>query len=389
MPKISVLMSAYNAEEFVVAAVKSILRQTVKDFEFLIVDDASTDGTWWRLKDIAETDSRIQLSKNRDNVGKSENLNDLFERSSGEYIAFMDADDLSVSTRFEQQLKVLESGVDLCGSWAINFGVGKNRIMTFPKLHDEIALKLLFDSAFAHPSVMMKRRIFEETKFRKAMFPAVDYDYWSRVVNTFNMANCPRVLLARRLSVQQISATGAAEQTEARRKISLCALADHGIFPNAREQGLHMDFVRPRSHHLHSGAPGSPESLEDVMATRDWIKKLVYGLTDVPHSGEFLARHWYMYCLRSASYGLRIYRIFRSYNPNKSNNQTLSQRMILLCLCALRIRYHSGIYKLLFMLRQEQRKNRKYMHEAIFDLGDLLAVNLDRRDRNGRLQTTC
>ena len=139
-PKISVIMSVYNgmplgphpamrgrtassaysqkSSAYLKQAVESILNQTYKNFEFIIVDDASTDNSWQYLKSLK--DKRIKLLKNSKNLGLAKSLNRAIGVASGHYIARMDADDISLPTRFQEQLKFLKRNpnIDLCGTWA-------------------------------------------------------------------------------------------------------------------------------------------------------------------------------------------------------------------------------------------------------------------------------
>ena len=108
---ISVIMPAYNCELYVEMAIKSILEQTYKDFELLIADDASKDNTKKIIDDLAKTDSRIKTFHNESNLGYLQASNKLFEKCSGEYITFQDADDFSDVTRFEKLVK--EFGNDM------------------------------------------------------------------------------------------------------------------------------------------------------------------------------------------------------------------------------------------------------------------------------------
>lgn len=117
-PKISVIMSVYNGMPYLKEAVQSILKQTFKDFEFIVVNDASTDDSWQYLKGL--NDKRIKLIINEKNLGLATSLNDGIKIAKGNFIARMDADDVSKPDRLEVQYKFLTKNpeIDLCGSWA-------------------------------------------------------------------------------------------------------------------------------------------------------------------------------------------------------------------------------------------------------------------------------
>ncbi|MFW6383201.1 MAG: glycosyltransferase family 2 protein, partial [Nanoarchaeota archaeon] len=116
-PKVSVLMPAYNSQDYISDAIESILSQTYTDFEFVIIDDCSTDDTWKIIKKYAKNDKRIKAFKNVKNSGVTVSLNNGLEKCSGDYIARMDSDDVSLPKRLEKQVEVLENGkADVVGT---------------------------------------------------------------------------------------------------------------------------------------------------------------------------------------------------------------------------------------------------------------------------------
>ncbi len=115
-PVISVLMSVYNADPYLHDAIESILRQTYSNFEFIIINDGSTDSSWTTIQRYADQDQRI-IPVNQQNIGLTKSLNKCIKLAKGEFIARQDADDISLPYRFEKQLPwVQEKGYDLCCS---------------------------------------------------------------------------------------------------------------------------------------------------------------------------------------------------------------------------------------------------------------------------------
>jgi glycosyltransferase involved in cell wall biosynthesis len=116
--KISVLLPAYNCEKYITEAVNSILGQTFRDFELIIIDDGSTDDTRKILLDLARKDRRIKLILSRKNKGIVHSMNLAVKKARGKYLARMDADDVSLRTRLEKQYRFLEENRDvfLCGT---------------------------------------------------------------------------------------------------------------------------------------------------------------------------------------------------------------------------------------------------------------------------------
>lgn len=195
--KLSVLMPVYNAEDYLIEAIDSVLNQTYRDFEFIIIDDGSQDGSSHIIKSYS--DPRIKYLRNETNLRISKALNKGIALAGGKYIARMDADDVCHPQRFEQQLTYLEKHpeIDIVGSWTCNFSDNfryYNKTKTKP---EQIKVKTLFGSPFIHPSVMGKAAIFKAYKYSPDFVPSEDYEFWNRL--TFHKevvaANLPSYLL--------------------------------------------------------------------------------------------------------------------------------------------------------------------------------------------------
>jgi glycosyltransferase involved in cell wall biosynthesis len=161
---LSVVMSVYNAEEYLDDAIKSILKQTFNTFEFIIINDGSSDGSLDIIKKYQKEDQRIILIS-RENKGLIYSLNEGVECAKGEFIARMDADDISHSNRFEQQMKQIKNdSADICGChyFVIN-NVGKliNTILV-PLDNESLYLYLAFSVPFAHGSVIIRKKFLIE-----------------------------------------------------------------------------------------------------------------------------------------------------------------------------------------------------------------------------------
>ncbi len=155
--KISVIMSVYNDQDNISNSIKSILGQTYKDFEFLIVDDCSTDNTYEEIKKFT-TDPRIKLYKNSKNIGLTKSLNFLIEKSSGKYIFRQDSDDVSLSQRFQEQLNVLEREIyQACTSRAINMQNNK----TIPGLSSWVPKKISikYKNPYIHGTLAIQKSL--------------------------------------------------------------------------------------------------------------------------------------------------------------------------------------------------------------------------------------
>ena len=152
--KMSVIMPVYNGEKYLKEAIDSILNQTFSDFEFIIVNDCSSDNT----EDIIKSykDNRIVYLKNEENSGVATTLNRGLDIAKGEYIARMDADDISLPKRFEKQVDFMDKNKNciICGSNTELFGAISGR--TYVPLTDSaIRATVIFSSPFTHPTVMI------------------------------------------------------------------------------------------------------------------------------------------------------------------------------------------------------------------------------------------
>lgn len=211
-PKITVLLPVYNCELYIQMAVESILNQTFTDFDFLIIDDASTDATVSILKKF--DDSRIQLIQKPVNSGYTNSLNSGLKLAKGEYIARMDGDDISYPERFAKQIAYLETHpeVVVCGTtYKI---VGNDKRITLPEHHDAIKIGLLWGNCILHPSVMIRKKIMDDysIQYDTTKEPAEDYDMWVRLLAFGKLHNLHEVLEEYRVYGNQVSQKRAEEQ---------------------------------------------------------------------------------------------------------------------------------------------------------------------------------
>ena len=199
---ISVILPTYNSESTLSIAVNSILKQTFREFELLVIDDGSTDNTEIIINSFR--DSRIKVFKT-EHQGLPKILNLGISLASNNFIARMDADDIALSTRFEEQIKAIKK-YDFVSSW---FGVVNNNnkllyIIKNPTSHDEIRDKLALHSVFCHPAAMYRKdAIVELGGYSDTCLE--DYDLWLRAINKFKFYNIPQILLFYRMHKRSIT----------------------------------------------------------------------------------------------------------------------------------------------------------------------------------------
>lgn len=198
---VTVIMSVHNGRRFLSAAVNSILHQTFRDFEFIIINDGSTEP----VDDIIEGifDSRIIYIKQR-NVGLTRSLNRAIDMSHGEYVARMDSDDVSDATRLEKQLRQVEINpeLDMVGTFFDIIGENDKLIRSRALLTDPLyrLWRLQFHNNYAHGSMMMKKSSVQRIgKYNVALKYAQDYDLWRRLSGKCNTMIIPEALYRYRM----------------------------------------------------------------------------------------------------------------------------------------------------------------------------------------------
>lgn len=198
-PLVSVLMAVYNGAPYLEEAVQSILNQTYRNIELLVVNDCSQDDSLVILERMQRSDKRVHIINNVQNSGLAASLKVAMAHASGEYLARMDADDIAVPDRFELQVRFLEQNslVDIVGSWKKCFGAS-DYLSKYPETIDACKATLLFNVPVGHPCVMMRHNAFKARNltYDPALREGEDYDIWFRAWEQgLNFSNIPKVLL--------------------------------------------------------------------------------------------------------------------------------------------------------------------------------------------------
>jgi len=226
-PLVTVLLSVYNGERFLRESVESILGQTFTDFEFLIVDDASTDSTALILTEYAGRESRIRLVHNPGNLGLTRSLNRGLALAAGKYVARQDADDVSLPERLQRQVEFLEEHEDIAVlGTCLEIIDEEGKLLATRRLateSDEIEAELLLkNNALLHTSVAIRKSALLETGgYDERIQFAQDYELWWRVSKKWKLANLPEVLVKWRESSQRISSVHRRQQLNSMFETSL------------------------------------------------------------------------------------------------------------------------------------------------------------------------
>ena len=245
-PLLTVLMPVYNAQKYIAESVESVLMQSFGDFEFLIIDDASTDQTVPILKSF--NDPRIKLIEKPENTGYTQSLNTGLKIAKGKYVGRMDSDDISLPNRFAKQLSFMESNpeVIVCGT---QYEVmGKNNAVYLPTNNAEIRLALLWANCLVHSSVMIRKNaLIQSSVYYDALKePSEDYDLWVRLLPIGHLYNIPEVLVSYRIHYASVSRTRYKQQEEESVKVKLRLLDYLNVHLDPEEQQVLTKVFRKK-----------------------------------------------------------------------------------------------------------------------------------------------
>lgn len=263
-PLVSVIMPVYNAENFIMEAVKSILCQTLTDLELIIVDDGSTDNSLKLIQSYS--DCRIIIIRNEMNQGNYPARNKGLRLARGQYIAVMDADDVAHPERLAKQVDYLKKNkhVGVVGCWPL---LSNGRVLKWPENHDLIKVLLLQCNCVPHSSIMMRKKDIEVFHFYydENYRYSSDYDLMTRVVNNMKIHIIPEMLLVYRIRDGQISKINRSEQLSFANRVRMNYLKNIGISFNDNEERIHLSLL---------GKLQIPLKYKSA-AYRNWIDKLL------------------------------------------------------------------------------------------------------------------
>lgn len=217
-PFISILLPVFNSESFLQECLDSITGQSFSDWELIAINDGSTDRSLQILQNYSEKDQRIRVIS-RENRGLVKTLNEGISLAQGEWIARMDADDICLPDRLQQQIiRLKETDSDLCGGQISRIGIKGKHSWHFPDSCEGIYAWMLFRSAFAHPTVMFRKSLAQAFGYSEDYSHSnQDYDLWTRMAAAgIKMTNCPETVLLYRIHDKQISTAKRDKQADLR-----------------------------------------------------------------------------------------------------------------------------------------------------------------------------
>jgi glycosyltransferase involved in cell wall biosynthesis len=313
LPKVSVVMSVLNGERFLCEAVESILYQSWLDFEFIIIDDGSTDRSSSILELYERRDPRICVY-NQENRGLIASLNRGCGLARGKYIARMDADDMAVPDRLAWQIAFMERHptVAVVGG-AVEFidQTGKALRVAGRPLHNEQIQRMILNQSGVmwHPTVLMRKAAFAHVSGYRNVVDAEDYDLWLRMAELFELANLPQVLLKYRLHPGQVSVAKCRKQALAAAAARAAAIARRSGKPDPLQSA---GEITPAT----LAGLGVSEAMQHTTLARGYLSSI----RSMCDAGEF-------------DPALKIFETLRSSELRHAERWTIAD----LCLCGARL----------------------------------------------------
>lgn len=249
MPLVSVIMPVFNSEKYLDEAILSILNQTYSNFEFIIINDGSTDNSLDIIKRFAVQDKRINYIS-RENRGLVFSLNEGISYSKGKYIVRMDSDDISLPTRIEKQVNLMEKNphIGVCGTSVESFDNNLNKRLSLKKTNSSyLKAQLVFSPCFAHPSVIIRKSLLLDNNIRydESFKNIEDYDLWAKVSDLADFSNIREVLLRYRVLETSITRTAnndRAQRYQTSKRIFDYFLKDLNLNNSSIESEIHFQL---------------------------------------------------------------------------------------------------------------------------------------------------
>lgn len=304
-------MPVYKGDEYLSEAVDSILNQTFSDFEFIIICDDPTDETCHILDKYQQNDSRMRVYY-QERQGLVNSLNKGFSLARGEYIARMDADDICLSDRLEEQVKFMDQNpqICVCGSWIAIIGYNAGGIWKYPIENNEIQCKHLFNCSIAHPSSIIRKELLvqQNLMYDSTFRHCEDYALWVRISTLYPLANIGKVLLKHRIHPSAIGQHYSSDQKKCADQVRYRQLREFfRLTPTENELMLHSSI-----------SVGEFETRKDYLNdVNRWLLKIWAANNEVEYFDKLalsaeLAKRWYAACNKTTNLGLETWGQFRA-----------------------------------------------------------------------------
>lgn len=246
-PLISVIMSIFNEQKYIEQSIESILNQTEQDFEFIIYDDHSNDGTTELIRKIAFEDERIRLFEMESNRGLTVNLNSALSQARGKYIARMDGDDICHPKRFEKQIQFLDRNPEimLCSCTMLTIGETRPLFIHSYTQPESIKCFLLLNPALPHPGFMFRAELYWKYGFQydETFRQSQDYDFMARVAHHYKLGNLKDTLVKYRVHVESVTLSQSGGQRKHADRVRFGLLKGLGVQLNEEEWDVYRKLT--------------------------------------------------------------------------------------------------------------------------------------------------
>lgn len=323
-PRVTVFIPAFNAERHIAEAIESMLAQSFTDFELLIIDDGSTDGTREVIAEYSK-DPRLRFVVHDDNRGQSIVRNEGLDLARGEYIAFIDADDRCSRERLDIQVAYLDAHPDIAGvgSWMPRFDENGHEL---PAVDDErdpldwrdITCHFLVGCPIAQGSMMIRGRALSDYRYDPQFAASEDHELWSRMIQTCRFSNLPLPLTQYRRHASQATTARLEEQLVMGRRVFGRQAAALGLDVAEQDLMRHECLFRFQGRRPVLERTGQPLDINYVRWARAWLEGLLEGndrrqIYPEPTFSHMLAERWLFVCRKGARSASPRHLIWREF----------------------------------------------------------------------------
>lgn len=322
-PLVTVLLPVYNAELYIAEAVESILRQTFRDFELLVMNDGSKDKSSEIIRSFK--DERVRLVENESNLRLIATLNKGIKLAKGKYIARMDADDVSLPDRLQKQVSFMQAHpeVGVCGTWFESLGAPR-KVVKYPEGDAAIRIMMLYQTPFCHPSVIVRKEVLEKNDilFSPDFIHGEDYEMWIRLSPHTRFANIPEVLLQYRLHENSVSASNQSVQQEKTYNVIRLAFKKAGMQISNEEITLFRQVIYAQFKADKHFITEAERLLSQLVKANEQTKFL-----PEDELRRVVAEKWFHLCYNTTQLGAWVRRRYRDSKLPKPENPGLLTRL--------------------------------------------------------------
>ena len=303
-------MPVFNCAKYLSSSIRSILRQTFRDFQLVIIDDGSEDGGQDIIRGFQ--DPRIQLIQNQSNLGVAATLNKGLALSESEYIVRMDADDISKNNRLTCQLEAMEkdAGLDICGSWVKMITDNeRSQVIRYPTKSSAIKPYILFNNPLAHPAVILRKSSLDrhDLRYDERIGAGQDYEFWSRCSDSCCIRNIPEVLLYWHRHSQGVTNRESGKSNNTAMSVQKRELIKLGITCDARRLKEHRKI----------GQCYNTQSIEQLEDALIWLNRIIIANNlrkqyDEKSLLQIIAMIWLQLCANSSANSIAVIRKYLS-----------------------------------------------------------------------------